>query len=64
MNEGLEQLLQTADETLVEQELASDEQQHQELLLMDLLDGFSRQLLEPCYHREADLSVRIDSTAG
>ena len=63
VNEGLEQLLQTADETLVElMELGlQHEQQHQELLLMDLLDGFSRQPLEPCYHPEADLSVRIDS---
>ena len=63
VNKGLEQLLQTADETLVElMELGlQHEQQHQELLLMDLLDGFSRQPLEPCYHPEADLSVRIDS---
>ena len=28
------------------------EQQHQELLLMDLLDGFSRQPLEPCYRSD------------
>ena len=27
------------------------EQQHQELLLMDLLDGFNRQPLEPVYNR-------------
>jgi len=30
------------------------EQQHQELLLMDLLDGFSRQPLEPVYRSDAD----------
>ena len=30
------------------------EQQHQELLLMDLLDGFSRQPLEPAYQTGAD----------
>ena len=33
------------------------EQQHQELLLMDLLDGFSRQPLEPCYSADADLVI-------
>jgi ergothioneine biosynthesis protein EgtB len=30
------------------------EQQHQELLLMDLLDGFSRQPLEPVYRSDAN----------
>ena len=34
------------------------EQQHQELLLMDLLDGFSRQPLEPIYGVDADLKTR------
>ncbi len=33
------------------------EQQHQELLLMDLLDGFSRQPLEPSYGIDADLQT-------
>ena len=32
------------------------EQQHQELLLMDLLDGFHRQPLDPIYSLEADLT--------
>ena len=37
------------------------EQQHQELLLMDLLDGFSRQPLEPCYASEADLKCSVQT---
>ncbi|MEB3253993.1 MAG: ergothioneine biosynthesis protein EgtB [Synechococcus sp.] len=37
------------------------EQQHQELLLMDLLDGFSRQPLEPCYSSEADLKCSVQT---
>jgi ergothioneine biosynthesis protein EgtB len=36
------------------------EQQHQELLLMDLLDGFSRQPLEPTYNGDADLKTRTN----
>ena len=36
------------------------EQQHQELLLMDLLDGFSRQPLEPIYGDDADLKTRTN----
>ena len=36
------------------------EQQHQELLLMDLLDGFSRQPLEPVYATDADLALQVN----
>ena len=63
VNEGLEQLLRTSDPALLQlMELGlQHEQQHQELLLMDLLDGFSRQPLEPCYHPDADLNIRIGS---
>ena len=63
VNEGLEQLLRTSDPALLQlMELGlQHEQQHQELLLMDLLDGFSRQPLEPCYEPDADLSIRIGS---
>jgi ergothioneine biosynthesis protein EgtB len=43
-------------QTLVELGL-QHEQQHQELLLMDLLDGFSRQPLEPSYSIDADLQT-------
>ena len=57
---GLTQLLgneQTPElQTLVELGL-QHEQQHQELLLMDLLDGFSRQPLEPSYGIDADLQT-------
>ena len=45
--------------TLVELGL-QHEQQHQELLLMDLLDGFSRQPLEPIYSGDADLKTRTN----
>ena len=63
VNEGLEQLLRTSDPALLQlMELGlQHEQQHQELLLMDVLDGFSRQPLEPCYEPDADLSIRIGS---
>jgi len=63
VNEGLEQLLRTSDPSLLQlMELGlQHEQQHQELLLMDVLDGFSRQPLEPCYEPDADLSIRIGS---
>ena len=63
VNDGLEQLLQAPDETCLQLlELGlQHEQQHQELLLMDLLDGFGRQPLEPCYHREAALSIQTAS---
>ena len=46
-------------QTLVELGL-QHEQQHQELLLMDLLDGFSRQPLEPSYGIDADLKTRTN----
>ena len=36
------------------------EQQHQELLLMDLLDGFHRQPLEPVYNPEAELTLQME----
>ena len=63
VNDGLEQLLKAPDETCLQlMELGlHHEQQHQELLLMDLLDGFSRQPLEPCYQLEADLSSQTTS---
>ena len=63
VNDGLEQLLKAPDDTCLQlMELGlQHEQQHQELLLMDLLDGFSRQPLEPCYQREADLSSKTTS---
>ena len=63
VNEGLEQLLRTSDPALLQlMELGlQHEQQHQELLLMDVLDGFSRQPLEPCYEPDADLNIRIGS---
>ncbi|MGB4700005.1 MAG: ergothioneine biosynthesis protein EgtB [Parasynechococcus sp.] len=57
---GLKQLLSNEPtpelQTLVELGL-QHEQQHQELLLMDLLDGFSRQPLEPSYGIDADLQT-------
>ena len=58
---GLETLLQEPSEgvtTLVELGL-QHEQQHQELLLMDLLDGFQRQPLEPVYSPEAELKLQV-----
>ncbi len=58
---GLEELLQNPSEgvlTLVELGL-HHEQQHQELLLMDLLDGFHRQPLEPAYNPEAELTLAM-----
>ena len=63
VNDGLEQLLKAPDDTCLQlMELGlQHEQQHQELLLMDLLDGFSRQPLEPCYQLEADLSSKTTS---
>ena len=38
------------------------EQQHQELLLMDLLDGFSRNPLEPAYGPEPEAAYRARAT--
>ena len=63
VNDGLEQLLKAPDQTCLQlMELGlQHEQQHQELLLMDVLDGFNRQPLEPCYDPDADLSIRIGS---
>ena len=63
VNDGLEQLLEAPNDTCLQlMELGlQHEQQHQELLLMDLLDGFSRQPLEPCYLHEADLSSKTTS---
>ena len=55
VNAALERLLESCDDApwmdLVELGL-QHEQQHQELMLMDLLDGFSRQPLEPVYRRD------------
>ena len=61
VNEGLEDLLQNPPPevtSLVELGL-QHEQQHQELLLMDLLDGFHRQPLEPTYNADAELTVQV-----
>ncbi len=58
---GLESLLQDPPEgveALVQLGL-QHEQQHQELLLMDLLDGFHRQPLEPVYNPEAELTLAM-----
>ena len=61
VDEGLENLLQNPPPevtSLVELGL-QHEQQHQELLLMDLLDGFHRQPLEPAYQADAELTVQV-----
>ena len=58
---GLEAMLQDPPEgvdALVQLGL-QHEQQHQELLLMDLLDGFNRQPLEPVYNPEAELTLTL-----
>ena len=62
VDDGLQRLLESASSELIQlAELGlQHEQQHQELLLMDLLDGFSRQPLEPCYDPNADCSATID----
>jgi len=58
---GLEQLLERPCPQLhpVAELGIHHEQQHQELLLMDLLDGFSRQPLEPAYAADADLALQV-----
>ncbi len=61
VDEGLEDLLQNPPPevtSLVELGL-NHEQQHQELLLMDVLDGFHRQPLEPAYSAHAELTVQV-----
>ncbi|MDM7954206.1 MAG: ergothioneine biosynthesis protein EgtB [Cyanobium sp. CZS 25K] len=70
---GLEALLRELDQrpadeaepllALVELGL-QHEQQHQELLLMDLLDGFSRNPLEPAYGQEPPGAAATESPAG
>ena len=59
---GLEQLLERPCQELhpVAELGLHHEQQHQELLLMDLLDGFSRQPLEPVYAADADLALQVN----
>jgi len=66
VDNGLTRLLQDGDPALISlAELGlHHEQQHQELLLMDLLDGFSRQPLEPIYDPHADLSTVVDPTSA
>ena len=60
VNQSLEDLLQHNGDSpwleLVELGL-QHEQQHQELMLMDLLDAFSRQPLEPAYNDAAGISA-------
>ena len=59
---GLEALLQDPPkgvDALVQLGL-KHEQQHQELLLMDLLDSFNRQPLEPIYNLEAELILTLE----
>ena len=59
---GLEQLLERPCQELhpVAELGLHHEHQHQELLLMDLLDGFSRQPLEPIYAADADLALQVN----
>ena len=63
VDEGLQRLLESPSGELIQLvELGlQHEQQHQELLLMDLLDGFSRQPLEPCYDPNADSTTTVDA---
>ena len=61
IDEGLQRLLQDPPDgvnSLVELGL-QHEQQHQELLLMDLLDAFHRQPLEPIYNPDAELHCSL-----
>ena len=62
VDEGLNRLLESPSHQLIQlAELGlQHEQQHQELLLMDLLDGFSRQPLEPCYDSNADCTMTVE----
>jgi len=61
--DGLDPQQAAAPLALVEMGL-QHEQQHQELLLMDLLDGFSRNPLEPCYSLASDgPENRFEATA-
>ena len=61
VDDGLQQLLESPTRELIQlvQLGLQHEQQHQELLLMDLLDGFSRQPLEPGYDARADLKTTV-----
>ena len=65
IDEGLQRLLQDPPDgvsSLVELGL-QHEQQHQELLLMDLLDAFHRQPLEPIYNLDAELHCSLGCDA-
>ena len=66
VDEALERLLKSGDpEVLALAELGlHHEQQHQELLLMDILDGFSRQPLEPVYAANAELTTLLRGGGG
>ena len=61
VDDGLQLLLESPTRELIQlvQLGLQHEQQHQELLLMDLLDGFSRQPLEPGYDARADLKTTV-----
>ena len=63
VDEALEQLLKDppADVLPLVELGLHHEQQHQELLLMDLLDAFHRQPLAPIYNPSADLTARTAS---
>ena len=66
VDEALARLLKSGDpEVLALAELGlHHEQQHQELLLMDILDGFSRQPLEPVYAANAELTTLLRGDGG
>ncbi|MFZ9714607.1 MAG: DinB family protein, partial [Vulcanococcus sp.] len=61
VTEALEHHLDQLPTALVELGL-QHEQQHQELLLMDLLDGFSRNSLEPVAYPEPTSAVQPEAT--